>query len=169
MPRSEPVVGRARTASAGLALQISFRGVPHKRRLSDFIRCAWTSLRRGRGHRIVFEVGEGRSLLLAGWFSSEHDQPNQRRPVLASQWMRQLQHRNPGQSLVWFSPRHRWAHAPSHNLHRATTARTLQHRTHLHRHLHRTRGKLEHQVQQRNQPTARRHAVRPYRQPLTQS
>ena len=54
--------------SVGRLLQISFRAVPHKRRLSDFIRCAWTSLRRGRGHRIVFDVGRHRFLLLPGWF-----------------------------------------------------------------------------------------------------
>ena len=113
----------------GRLLQISFWGVPHQRRLSDFIRCAWMSMRRGRGHGKVFDVGRHRFSLLVGWFLIERDHPSQRQHVSARRWARQLQHCNPGQSLVRFSPWHSRAHAPSHNLHRATTARTLQNRT----------------------------------------
>ena len=42
--------------------------------LSRFIRCACASLQRGRGQRIVFEVGADLVLLLCDWFLSEHVQ-----------------------------------------------------------------------------------------------
>ena len=79
---------------------------------------------------------------------------SQRRPAVSRESSNPLQHRNPGQALVWFSPRHWWAHAPAHDLHRLAAARAAQSRARLEPSLQWARGNPEHPLQQRDQAFA---------------
>jgi hypothetical protein len=99
---------------------------------------------------MVFEVGEDLVLLLCDRFLNEQVLQAQGGLFNSGSRHRQLQHRNPGQALVRFSPGRRWADASAHNLHRFATARAAQSRSRLHPGLHRAGNNSQRQMQQRN-------------------